>query len=318
MDAPRKLGYISSMRPDQREAILHLLKLDPALPEHGLASEGVPFVGDGVRRQRISYAVPGGKRLTAWILRPATGNGPWPGVLALHPHGDRFHLGGDEVAGQCGQREHHYGLALAAKGFVVLCPDLPCFGNQQAPPGMPDGRLWEQHCLSRALAHGRSLLAETLDQLRCAVAALIDFEKTADFQVAVIGYGMGARTAAWLAFVDSRVSAVWMHAGLGQQRILLDQGRLLPRHNLLPGLLALGLDQADLVADILPRPVGISFGKGDRIATGEAVAPLLKALNDRAAQIEKTRIAIWEGDYDHRFPIEVQARIADQLHAWMG
>jgi hypothetical protein len=109
-----------------------------------------------------------------------------------------------------------------------------------------------------------------------------------------------------------------MHAGLGQQRILLDQGRLLPRHNLLPGLLALGLDQADIVADLLPRAVGISFGKGDRIATPEATAPLLKAVRERAEQVARNRVAIWEGEYDHRFPHEVQERIADQLHAWLG
>ncbi len=305
------------MRPDQRNAIFSLLKLNEDLPEHGLRHEGVPFVGGGVRRQRVSYAIAGGKRLTAWLLRPAEGNGPWPGLIALHPHGDRFQLGGDEVAGQCGQREHHYGPTLAAAGFLVLCPDLPCFGQQQAPAGMPVDHRWEEHCLSRALAHGRSLLAETLDQLRCAVGALLNYEKTTHYRIAVLGYGMGARTAAWLAWVDPRVGAVWMHAGLGQQRALLDQGRLLPRHNLLPGLLALDLDQADLVAGILPRPVGISFGHDDRIATPTAVEPVLNALRQRASEIDQPQIAIWEGDYDHRFPVEVQKKIAVQLATWL-
>ena len=310
------------MTPSQRAEILSLLRLTDPLPEHLLQPEGVAYVSGLVRRQRISYQVVdergGVKRLEAWLLRPSGGAGPWPGLIALHPHGDRFHLGGDEVAGQCGQREHHYGAYFASRGFVVLCPDLPCFGQQQAPGTMPQEHRWEEHCLSRALTFGRSLLAETIDQLRGAVGALLDHEKTAGLEIGVVGYGMGARTAAWLAFADQRVGAVWMHAGLGQQRILLDEGRLLPRHNLLPGLAALGLDQADIVAGLLPRPLGISYGTHDRVAVPLAVAPVLEAVRARAELFSQVKTAIVPGDYDHRFPVEVQQLIADKLLAWMG
>ena len=223
---------------------------------------------------------------------------------------------GDEVAGQCGLREHHYGHALAAKGFTVMCPDLPCFGQQQAPPGFPAAGRWESLVLSRALAHGRSLLSESLDQLRCAVAALMDYEKTADLTISVVGYGMGARAAAWLTWVDQRVGAVWMHAGLGQVQILLDIGTLLPRHTLLPGLLAKGLDQADVVADLLPRAVGISYGTHDQVASPAAVAPVLAALRTRAATFPGAKLAVVEGDYDHRFPPAVVDVIAERLLAW--
>ncbi len=307
------------MNPSQRQEILSLLRLTDDLPEHELRPEGVTYVSGTVRRQRVSYAVPGaGKRLSAWLLRPSVGNGPWPGIIALHPHGDRFNLGGDEVAGQCGQREHHYGAQLAARGFVVLCPDLPCFGQQTAPAGMPADHRWEEHCLSRALAYGRSLLAETIDQLRCAVSVLIDYEKTGGFEVGVIGYGMGARTAAWLAFADARIGAVWMHSGVGQQAALLAQGRLLPRHNLLPGLPALGLDQADIVASLLPRPVGLSWGRQDQVATPEAVGPVLDAVKARMAELPEAQTVILEGDYDHRFPLEVQERIGVHFKDWLG
>jgi dienelactone hydrolase len=300
---------------DQRKSVLDLLRLAPELPEHHLRLEGMPYVSGPVRRQRVSYAVPGA-RLSAWLLRPSAGAGPWPALLALHPHGDMWSLGGDELAGQRGQREHHYGVTLAARGFVVLCPDLPCFGQQQAPANMPSGNKWEELCLSRALAMGRSLLQETLDQLRCAVSALLDYERTSGLTVAVVGYGVGARTAAWLAFADRRVGAVWMHAGLAQQSALLDLGRLLPRHNLLPGLLGLGLDQSDIVAALLPRPLGISYGRHDRVAPPAATAPVLAAVAARKAQFPHAQVAILEGDYDHRFPAEVQEKIADNLLAW--
>lgn len=306
------------MTPDQRASVMAALKLTEDLPEHDVRIEGIPFVSGAVRRQRISYAVPGGVRLTAWMLHPSVGNGPWPGLLALHPHGDAFGQGGDEVAGQRGQREHHYGYNLAARGFTVVCPDLPCFGQQQAPAGMPIDRFWEQLCLSRSLAYGRSLLAETIDQLRCVLAALLDLDRTRGLTASVIGYGMGARTAAWLAFTDQRVGSLWMHAGLGQQAVMIKQGRLLPRHNLLPGLLSMGLDQADIVADILPRSVGISYGKGDRVATPEAVEPVLNAVRARHALFPQSKLTILDGDYDHRFPTTVLKEIGDHLLEWAG
>ena len=107
-----------------------------------------------------------------------------------------------------------------------------------------------------------------------------------------------------------------MHAGLGQQRILLERGRLLPRHNLLPGLHALGLDQADIVASLLPRNLGISYGKEDRVAIPEAVAPVLAAVQERATHYPPGTVTILPGDYDHRFPLAVQQQIADKLLEW--
>jgi dienelactone hydrolase len=306
------------MNQDQRAAVMAALKLTEDLPEHDLHFDGMPFVSGAVRRQRISYAIPDGRRLSAWMLHPSVGSGPWPGLIALHPHGDAFAQGGDELAGQRGQREHHYGFNLAERGFAVVCPDLPCFGQQQAPAGMPINHQWEELSLSRALAYGRSLLAETLDQLRCCLAALLDCERTRGLTVSVVGYGMGARTSAWLAFCDQRVGSLWMHAGLGQQAVLLQQGRLLPRHNLLPGLLAMGLDQADIVADILPRSLGISYGKGDRIATTGAVAPVLAAVRQRHEIFPKANVAVLEGEYDHRFPTPVLRAIGDHLLEWAG
>jgi dienelactone hydrolase len=304
------------MQPDQRAAVLAAMKLTAELPEHELSVDGMPFVSGAVRRQRVSYTVAGGKRLSCWMLHPNQGTGPWPGIIALHPHGDAFGQGGDEVAGQRGLREHHYGYNLAARGFTVFCPDMPCFGQQQAPAGMPADRFWEQLCLSNSLAHGRSLLAETIDQLMGAVAALLDCERTKDLAISVVGYGMGARTAAWLAFADKRVGSIWMHAGLGQQKILMQNGRLLPRHNLLPGILAMGLDQADIVADILPRNLGISYGKADRVAIAEAVAPVLSAVRERQHLFPQANVAIVEGNYDHRFPPDVLQTIGDYLLKW--
>jgi dienelactone hydrolase len=310
------------MRPDQRRAVEERLRLTHDLPEHGLRTEGLPFVNGPVRRQRVSYAALGFDglpvRLSAWLLRPATNAASGPGLITLHPHQDRFHLGGEEVAGVCGQREHHYGHALAARGFHVLCPDLPCFGQQQAPVGFPADHRWEEHCLSRTLFAGRSLLAVTLDQLRCAVGALLDHPFTSGLTVGALGFGMGARVAAWLAFADTRVGAVWMHGGLSQQRTLLEQGRLLPRHTLCPGLADIGVDQAEIVADVLPRALGISYGTQDRVAPPEGVEPVLAAVRARAGEIPQARMAILPGDYDHRFPAEVVQQAGDHLLAWIA
>ena len=54
---------------------------------------------------------------------------PAPAVVCLHQHQYRF--GKNEPAGLDGAPMHHTGAALAREGYVVLCPDMLCFGERR-------------------------------------------------------------------------------------------------------------------------------------------------------------------------------------------
>lgn len=79
-------------------------------------------------RLTISYQAEPGDRVPAYLFlpknRPAGQRGP--AMLALH---QTIGIGKGEPAGLGGSRNLHYGLELAQRGYVVLVPDYPSFGD---------------------------------------------------------------------------------------------------------------------------------------------------------------------------------------------
>lgn len=82
----------------------------------------------GFSRLTISYQAEPGDRVPAYLLLPkglAAGH-RGPAMLALH---QTIGIGKGEPAGLGGSRNLHYGLELAQRGYVVLVPDYPSFGD---------------------------------------------------------------------------------------------------------------------------------------------------------------------------------------------
>jgi len=86
--------------------------------------------GDGFRRLTITLLTEGTDRLPAYLYVPtglAQGERR-PGILALHPTSD---LGKGVVAGLGPKENRAYALELAQRGYVVIAPDYPPFGDYQ-------------------------------------------------------------------------------------------------------------------------------------------------------------------------------------------
>ena len=84
---------------------------------------------DGVRRQTISFASGDGDRVTAYLYVPPHRPGEHlPAMLALHQTST---IGKGEVAGLGKSKNQGYGAELAARGYVVVAPDYPSFGDLQ-------------------------------------------------------------------------------------------------------------------------------------------------------------------------------------------
>ncbi len=83
---------------------------------------------EGYRRVRIAFAGDEKDRVPAYLLMPL---GPrreqrLPAMLALH---QTIGIGKGEVVGLGGSANLHYGRELAQRGYVVLAPDYPSFGD---------------------------------------------------------------------------------------------------------------------------------------------------------------------------------------------
>jgi hypothetical protein len=89
---------------------------------------------DGYRIESATYEVEPGDRVPALLLVPegVSAQHPAPAVAVWHQHNGAYHLGKVEPAGLDGNPMHHTGVALAKRGYVVLCPDALCFGERQS------------------------------------------------------------------------------------------------------------------------------------------------------------------------------------------
>lgn len=134
-----------------REALLDCLGISDLEPVVSDLQVGTGVKRDGVRIVPLSWQLPYGPRTEGWLMTPATGAGPWPGVLAMHDHGGwRWH-GKEKIAdGPAGPdpalprsaggiRSGYDGMAwanrFAAAGFCVLVYDVFTWGSRRFAPG---------------------------------------------------------------------------------------------------------------------------------------------------------------------------------------
>ena len=85
------------------------------------------YEGPGFTRITLSFAAEEGDRVPCYLFLPANrGDARVPGILALH---QTTPTGKGQPAGLADSENLHYALELAKRGYVVLAPDYPSFGD---------------------------------------------------------------------------------------------------------------------------------------------------------------------------------------------
>ena len=197
-----------------------------------------------IARRRISFQSDPFDRVTAWLLLPThESRKKLPAVLCLHQ--TNLH-GKDETIGLRGRASMHYGLELAQRGYIVICPDYPSFGehtyNFATNPEFASGTLkavWDnQRCVD----------------LLCSLAE-VDAQ-----QIGVIGHSLGGHNAIFTALCEPRLKVVVSSCGF--TRFARDDmpswngPRYMPRISDRFGNDAerMPFDFTELVAALAPRP----------------------------------------------------------------
>jgi len=153
--------------------------------------------GKGFIRQSITFACEPGDRIPALLYIPSgiRKEDKLPALLALHPTGP---LGKLIVAGEGPLDNRQYGLELAQRGYVVLCPDYPSFGDYKYD--------FEQDEYVSGTMKG------IFNHMRC-VDLLESLEFVNTERIGVIGHSLGGHNAMFVGVFDQRLKVIVSSCG---------------------------------------------------------------------------------------------------------
>jgi dienelactone hydrolase len=160
-------------------------------------NDGEEIVTDGVRRQTISFASGDGDRVAAYLYVPPHAQGQrLPAMLALH---QTSAIGKGEVAGLGANKNQAYGAELAARGYIVLAPDYPSFGDSKDYDFQADR--YQSGTMKGIFNHMR------------AVDLLVARDDVDAARIGVIGHSLGGHNAMFVGVFDERLKVIVSSCG---------------------------------------------------------------------------------------------------------
>jgi dienelactone hydrolase len=230
-------------------------------------------------RHRIVFDSEVTMSVPAYLLVPNARRSQGPAVLAIHGHGP----GKAEIAGldtpevAAAAAEHHgdYAHRLAEAGYLVLAPDLRCFG-ERADRAPADHYLCDANLVA-AMAAGRNPLADNLHDMVCALDLLSDHPLVDPSRIGVAGFSYGGTMSLFLSAWDTRVRATIVSGYFSSWKAAHRVPYNLCGSQVLFGMLG-QIEHVDLAALIAPRALLIESGREDFLfpiaAATESVAEL--------------------------------------------
>lgn len=153
-------------------------------------------VGPGFTRLTLSFAADEGDRVPCYLFLPdGLAGRRVPGILALH---QTTRTGKGQPAGLADGENLHYALELAKRGYVVLAPDYPSFGDYQYDFNADH---YESGSMKGIFNHMRAvdLLASRPE---------VDAER-----IGAIGHSLGGHNAMFVGVFDERIKVIVSSCG---------------------------------------------------------------------------------------------------------
>jgi len=154
--------------------------------------------GEGFQRLTISFMTEPNDRLAAHLYLPAgrAAGERVAAMVALHPTSA---LGKDRVASPGGAPNRMYAFELAQRGYVVIAPDYPSFGDSQNYDFEADR--YESGTMKGIFNH-----------MRC-VDLLLAREEVDPERIGVIGHSLGGHNAMFVGAFDQRLKVIVSSCG---------------------------------------------------------------------------------------------------------
>lgn len=146
-------------------------------------------------RKKITFAVEPGDRLPAYLMMPKGLTGKTAGILALH---QTYAGGKEEPAGVSGTLNRHYGQELAERGYVVIAPDYPTFGDYKID--------------AYAMGYASATMKGIWNHMRC-VDLLQSLPEVDSERIGAIGHSLGGHNTLFVGAFDPRIKVMVSSCG---------------------------------------------------------------------------------------------------------
>jgi pimeloyl-ACP methyl ester carboxylesterase len=251
-------------------------------------------------RKKIILSSSPDDHVPAWLLIPhqPAPSAPAPAMLCLH---QTTPAGKSEPVGLTGDPNLQYAHELAERGYVVLAPDYPNFGDYQTDPYQ---RGYQSATMNAIWNHRR------------AIDLLTSMPEVDPHRIGTIGHSLGGHNALFLAAFEPRIRAVITSCGFNSF-FHYQNGNLTGWSH--PGYMPtiasdfecdpkqMPFDFTEILAAIAPRPVFISAPVHDHNFPVAGVKDCLAAARPIYQLFGSTDLlAAVHPDCGHEFPSEIR------------
>ncbi|TMV51489.1 dipeptidyl aminopeptidase [Paenibacillus mesophilus] len=316
-------GHTTSALWDERRGDIasRLLSLCGGIPEPepvSFTTLGSTTVRDGIELRKIRYSTYDNDHVSAYLLLPPnTGSaGRLPAVVAMH---QTFAAAKDEVAGIAGDPELAYGIELAARGYVVLAPDVLTAGERVYAGAHPF-----QTAPFEERYPEWSMIGKMLYDHRQGVELLCGLDFVDGGKIAAIGHSLGGYNAFLLSAFDERIKAAVVSCGFstfagdarperwGKRKEWFTH---FPKLNEFLRRGRIPFEFNEILALTFPRSVFVWYTQNDTIFPHwEPIGKGVKTVGDFYADMGKgSRFAAYMGGGKHEFPRPVR----EVAYRWM-
>lgn len=184
----------------RREHVLqNMQKVMGPLPTHARGDLAVEVLEEVefplYTRKKITFQSEPGDRAPAYLLIPKNILEKAPAMLALH---QTYQQGKEEPVGKSGLLNLKYGQELAERGYVVIAPDYPGFGDY----------LIDVY----AMGYESATMKGVWNHMRC-VDLLQSLPEVDPERIGVIGHSLGGHNALFVSAFDERIKVAVTSCG---------------------------------------------------------------------------------------------------------
>ena len=273
----------------------------PEAPAYKIVQEDTT---EGVLRQLIRYEVEPGELVDAYLLRPVGDVVDAPGVVVFHStvnHSIR------QPAGVEGVKEKAFGLALAKRGFIAICPRNYLWPNNDI---IEAKEMAEKYHAKNPNATGMSKM---LYDGQVAIDILEKQPGLNKERIGVIGHSLGAKEVIYMGAFDDRVKVIVSSEG-GVSTTFSNWyapwylGEAI-RNEQFPH------DHEELLGLIAPKPFLLVGGDS---ADGDQSWPIIhRALEVYNLYGKPARIGLYNHRQGHAVPVEAESRMLEWMTQYL-